>query len=193
MKSLPSRDAVLCGAFAFGVDGTKTTTFAFDESKYCPGSPAWKHAQCVMSVTFPSNTCDEVSGEMLSRITSQSWVDPHNAGEYTIRDKGQSNVDEEISFIRGERTTGDKKYTDKFMLTFDPTLGPASCKVMACSQSQVFSILDFSTNYCNLRNLYCSTKEGCPVETFDFFDYAEEYVKCGQHDDGKCIVLISSQ
>ncbi|CAE7030663.1 unnamed protein product [Symbiodinium natans] len=61
------------------------------------------------------------------------------------------------------RLTGDKKYTDKMTITLADTNG--KCMIMGCSESQVFSIFDFSTNYCNLRNLYCGSADGCePVK-----------------------------
>lgn len=47
--------------------------------------------------------------------------------------------------------------TDKMIFTFSDFPGShPSCGIHACSESQVFSLKDFSTNYCNLRNLYCS-------------------------------------
>eukprot|EP00913_Durusdinium_trenchii_P020887 g19625.t1 len=33
---------------------------------------------------------------------------------------------------------------------------------------KVFSLKDFSTNYCNLRNLYCGSEEGCKPVKHDF-------------------------
>lgn len=148
-----------------------------------------------MVITFPSNSCEEVEAEISSRIMNPSWIDPHNAGKYSLRyDKGLSDGGDNI--IQGERITGDKKYTDKFMMTFLPgsMMSSGTCRVMACSESQVFSILDFSTNYCNLRNLYCNEKEDlCVMEKNDLLDYEEEYVKCEQNVKDKCIVATSSQ
>jgi len=208
MKTPTLHLAILCGAVA-----TRTSAAEFDELEHCPGSPAYKHAQCAMVVTFPSNSCEEVAEEILSRMTNPSWIDPHNAGEYTIV-QDDNNDGEDIatiasSVIRGERITGDQRYTDKFMMNFIPSGGgnsamvasgtttgtatSSSCKVMACSQSQVFSILDFSTNYCNMRNLYCSSKDGCVVEKFDISEYEEEYSECKQNEKDKCIVATSGQ
>ena len=89
------------------------------------------------------------------------------------------------------RLTGDKKYTDKMIITLADTGGkcmhpcyqfiivqacrgtfrciscpplsltlPATAlrrqfvpRIMGCSESQVFSFIDFSTNSCNIRNL----------------------------------------
>ena len=65
------------------------------------------------------------------------------------------------SSIAGQRLTGDGRYTDKFDFSF-ALMGTGGCAVASSSESQVASVIDFSTNYCNLRNLYCSSKEGCP-------------------------------
>ena len=65
------------------------------------------------------------------------------------------------------RLTGNKRYTDKMTFTFS-NHGTSSCAIEACSESQVFSIADFSTNYCNLRNLYCGAEDGCQVVRYDF-------------------------
>mmetsp|Transcript_9937 Transcript_9937/g.29219 ORF Transcript_9937/g.29219 Transcript_9937/m.29219 type:complete len:85 (-) Transcript_9937:111-365(-) len=48
-----------------------------------------------------------------------------------------------------------------------------SCEVSACSESQVFSIADFSTNYCNLHDLYCGTEDGCAMVTTEDLTYTE--------------------
>ena len=45
---------------------------------------------------------------------------------------------------------GNKKFTDKMTFTFSQE--GSQCAVNACSESQSFSIGDFSTNYCNLRS-----------------------------------------
>merc|ERR1712046_410661 len=51
-------------------------------------------------------------------------------------------------------------YTDLIDFTFvDASDG--GCELFACSESQSQSISDFSTNYCNIRNLYCGTEVGC--------------------------------
>ena len=42
------------------------------------------------------------------------------------------------------------------------------CVVRGCSASQVTSVADFSTNYCNLRMLYCGSKDGCRPVLHDF-------------------------
>lgn len=149
-------------------------------SSVCPSSPASVHAKCAMTVKF-DQPCDMVRREMESRVTSKTWVDPHNQGTYTLSDsssKGRMEV---------SRLTGDKRYTDKMAIEFDSTGKKGGCTVRACSTSQVTSMLDFSTNYCNLRNLYCNSQaDGCPVVRHEL-TYQEVYDNCWQRTVAKCI------
>ena len=99
---------------------------------------------------------------MLARVGGQfsSWHDPHNNGTYQILDKSQ---DDMLALLR---RTGNDKYTDKLTFAFAETT--TGCVVKGCSESQVTSIADFSTNYCNLRMLYCSSADGCKPVVHDF-------------------------
>jgi hypothetical protein len=108
---------------------------------------------------------------------TNGWVDPHNGGTYSLTTTSSNDIE-------GQRTTGDKKYTDKFDFNFK-TVGDG-CEVTACSESQVTSVLDYSTNYCNLHSLYCNSAEGCPTAGKDL-TYTEKYDSCSQHDN-VCVV-----
>jgi hypothetical protein len=141
----------------------------------CPGSASKMHAKCDMKVTF-SNSCDDVMAEMTGRVNS-NWVDPHNGGTYTI-----SNTTD--TFLSGQRVTGDQKYTDLFDFSF--AASGDGCVVEACSESQVMSIKDFSTNYCNLHDLYCNSADGCPTAGKDL-SYSESYGSCSEHDSSVCV------
>lgn len=139
----------------------------------CPGSSAYIHAKCDMDVTF-EDSCEAVKKEINGRVDGDNgWTDPHNGGKYTI-------TNQTSSFISGQRVTGDGKYTDLFEFKFSPD--GSGCLVDACSESQVTSVLDFSTNYCNLHSLYCSSQSGCPTVGEDL-TYREKYSSCSQHDD----------
>ena len=134
-----------------------------------------------MTVTF-DQPCDMVRSEIESRIQSKAWVDPHNQGTYGLLDsssEGRMDV---------TRLTGDKRYTDKMAIEFDSVGGgTGGCTIRACSTSQVTSVLDFSTNYCNLRNLYCNSEtDGCPVVRHELA-YQEKYDNCWQRTVAKCI------
>jgi hypothetical protein len=143
----------------------------------CPGSASKIHAKCLMDVKF-ENSCDSIIKEIENRVNSNSWTDPHNGGTYTITSSNST-------YLAGQRVTGDEKYTDKFDYTF--TSSGSGCNVEACSESQVMSIADFSTNYCNLHSLYCSSADGCPTAGTEL-TYTESYSHCSQHED----VCVSS-
>lgn len=146
----------------------------------CPGSPVRMHAKCDMGVTF-AQPCDSVLAEINARIAGKDgWTDPHNGGVYSVNNQTSS-------FLSGQRVTGDGKYTDLFDFSFTSSSG--GCTVEACSESQVNSVLDFSTNYCNLHDLYCSAASGCPTVGADL-TYTETYKSCSQHDD---VCVVSSK
>mmetsp|Transcript_68503 Transcript_68503/g.112553 ORF Transcript_68503/g.112553 Transcript_68503/m.112553 type:complete len:371 (-) Transcript_68503:154-1266(-) len=127
----------------------------------CPSSSSSIHASCRVTVAADV-PCEQVQAEMKARVDGQSaglWHDPHNNGTYSL-------IDSDKDVLDFQRVTGNKKYTDK--LRFDFKDIGNKCEISACSASQVFSIGDFSTNYCNLRMLYCSSQDGCHPVKFDF-------------------------
>ncbi|CAL1157890.1 unnamed protein product [Cladocopium goreaui] len=128
-------------------------------SMRCPGSAAWVHASMEVEVLARA-PCRQVVDELRARLDPKNkWRDPHNGGTYAMLAD-----DEDVLEI--SRLTGNKQYTDKMTFTFNGS--GATCSIYGCSESQVFSILDFSTNYCNLRNLYCGSEEGCKPVRYDF-------------------------
>jgi len=144
----------------------------------CPGSASPIHASCELTAEF-QNSCADVQEEVLARMNGESgWVDPHNGGIYSV-------VSSSAGIVDGERLTGNKKYTDKFELTFEDTSD--GCRLSGCSESQVFSILDMSTNYCNQYNLYCNTADGCTVLKHDL-QYTTKTGSCMSHDQSQCVV-----
>eukprot|EP00490_Sorites_sp_Unknown_P017514 CAMPEP_0114669406 /NCGR_PEP_ID=MMETSP0191-20121206/38022_1 /TAXON_ID=126664 /ORGANISM="Sorites sp." /LENGTH=377 /DNA_ID=CAMNT_0001925009 /DNA_START=42 /DNA_END=1175 /DNA_ORIENTATION=- len=131
----------------------------------CPSSGSWIHASCRVSVTANA-PCEQVMAEMKARVDGQSsgqWHDPHNNGTYSFQGADPSDPSGSLDF---QRVTGNKKYTDKLRFDFKDTGN--QCEISGCSASQVFSIADFSTNYCNMRMLYCSSQDGCHPVKFDF-------------------------
>merc|ERR1712176_1166007 len=80
-------------------------------------------------------------------------------------------------------------YTDKqtFVLSARDEGG---CKIEACSESQGASGADFSTNYCDIRNLYCGSADGCPTVSHDFTstEVSHKGSLLAGHDFGQCIV-----
>lgn len=140
-----------------------------DDPYMCPGSPAFVHASARVRA-LADVPCDVVRAEMLARVEGQfeSWHDPHNNGTYTAKWRAPRN----LAF---ERLTGNGKYIDKVMIQLTDS-GSGECEMMSCSESQVTSILDFGTNYCNSRMLYCGKKDGCRPVLHDF-ETTEQTVK----------------
>lgn len=120
----------------------------------CPGSAAsLTHASCKQTAVMDA-PCAIVAKEIQARVQGQygTWHDPHNNGTYSL-------VSATNSTLQLVRMTGNKKYKDKITITL--AAAGNSCTLMGCSESQVFSVLDYSTNYCNVRSLYCGSNDGC--------------------------------
>lgn len=157
-----------CGAI---VDGAPldTSSAADCAAPICPGSPAEMHAGVIMAAVF-EESCDVVEAELVARLFGTAgWVDPHNRGAYSLTSRS-------AGMLRGQRVTGDgTNYTDKVVLqlsdlsqgsgawSVDPdlTASPHGCRLQGCSESQGRSYGDYSTNFCNIRNLYCGDADGC--------------------------------
>jgi len=148
----------------------------------CPGSSSWVHAKTSVTATF-TDSCDSVMSEVTARAKGSStgaWTDPHNKGVYTI-------AGSDASTISLSHLTGNKKYTDKVKLTFSSAAN-GGCTLQACSESQVFSVLDMSTNYCNIHDLYCSDEQ-CHVLN-NKLTYTEDIsASSGQHDTSNCYLV----
>ena len=144
----------------------------------CPDSPVKMHSGCEMTVSFSDSSCEAVQKEMVDRVNGQygSWYDPHNNGTYAITASSASE-------LSAERLTGDGKYTDLMIFSF--SADGAGCTMEACSQSQVSSISDFSTNYCNMHDLYCADAGCHPLSQLK---YTESFGKCTAHDDVCAVV-----
>merc|ERR1711924_421601 len=127
-----------------------------------------------VTATVKAN-CADVKAEMEARIGGQKgWVDPHNGGIYSIISSSGAGA---FHDIETKRTTnpktsfGHKVYTDKqtFTLSDKPSTSDGDlCEIDACSESQGTSLKDFSTNYCDIRNLYCGSADGCKPVLRDF-------------------------
>jgi len=152
----------------------------------CPPTAAWGPA-CGMEVTTTAATsCDTVLEEMKARVSGQyaAWHDPHNNGTYSVETYGGT--------FSTKRLTGDGKYTDKQIFTLTDSSG--SCKIEACSRSQVTSVLDMGTNYCDLKMLYCGSADGCKPVKHDFTVGPESTKKHSQSsvDLSSCLKVLSS-
>lgn len=131
-----------------------------EASMTCPSTAAWGPACGMKLTTTAATSCDKVEAEIKARVAGQysAWHDPHNNGTYSLQNYGGT--------ISTSRLTGDGKYTDKQIFTL--TDSGSSCMIEACSRSQVTSILDMGTNYCDLKMLLCGSKDGCKPVTNDY-------------------------
>ena len=140
---------------------------------FCPGSPARvMHAGASLTAHFP-HSCDTVWAEVSARLRGAGgWEDPHcQPGkcsppgiymiERTMPAGGSAKSPAAPSTLWLNRTTGGPgSYTDRLELKF--AVAGSGCQLDACSESQVTSYADFSTNYCNLHDLYCGAAECVP-------------------------------
>merc|ERR1712166_884308 len=127
----------------------------------CPSTAAIGPAAGMKISTVAATSCDKVAAEIKARVNGQSskaWHDPHNNGKYTLENYGGT--------VSTSRLTGDDKYTDKQIFTLAPD--GDNCKIDACSRSQVTSVFDKGTNYCDLKMLFCGKADGCKPLVNDF-------------------------
>ena len=161
-----------------------TFASASSPSYTCPGSPSWVHAYAKVDAVAQA-PCEAVRAAMQSRIDGQpeQWHDPHNNGTYSVLDASDADT------LQLQRRTGNDKYTDKLTFTFEKA-SASSCRLLGCSESQVTSVADFGTNYCNLRMLYCGSADGCKPVEHDFAS-SETHVATSspgaQHDMKLCL------
>ena len=129
---------------------------------------------------------------MKARVGGQpvDWHDPHNNGTYSVQSYGGT--------FSTSRLTGDKKYTDKQIFTLTDASGrdaSGKCQIEACSRSQVISVLDMHTNYCNLKMLYCGSADGCTPVLNDFtvgWEKTEKFSEASV-DMAACLMELSSK
>jgi len=156
-------------------------------SMQCPGSGAMVHASAKVTAVADAS-CSDVLAEMKARVGGQNgWVDPHNGGIYSVLSSTDSQLNTQRT-TNPKKSVGGKLYTDK--QTFTLTEQGQKCRIDACSESQGFSVGDFSTNYCDMRNLYCGSADGCQTVTKDFSVEESKISKSvgASSDKNACIV-----
>eukprot|EP00927_Polykrikos_kofoidii_P076919 TRINITY_DN73935_c0_g1_i1.p1 TRINITY_DN73935_c0_g1~~TRINITY_DN73935_c0_g1_i1.p1 ORF type:complete len:340 (+),score=63.08 TRINITY_DN73935_c0_g1_i1:78-1097(+) len=139
----------------------------------CPGSSSWVHASAEVTA-LASSTCAEVVEEMKARIGGQKdghWTDPHNGGTYKLVSASATEVQTQ-RFSNPTTSPGGKTYEDKQIFTLtEGAISGSGCTIMACSESQSTSVADFSTNYCNIRNLFVGSKGPDPATPHVLHDF----------------------
>merc|ERR1711865_519365 len=153
----------------------------------CPGSHAiFGHAKTQVTATAKAS-CADVKAEIEARASAQKgWVDPHNGGIYSVISSTDTEVDTKRT-TNHKHSPGGITFTDKQTFTLSDKAG--TCEISACSESQSTSLKDFSTNYCDLRNLYCGSADGCTSVVNDFASTQETVnASSGQSDFSACVV-----
>eukprot|EP00913_Durusdinium_trenchii_P035420 g33146.t1 len=123
----------------------------------CPGSPvSWaNHASCIETRVF-HNSCEAVQEEIETRI-KENADRKKLPGQYLVL------ATQKDSCTKGSRATSPHAdpgpFTDHFGFLYTPQ--GEGCLVTSCSESQVPSKCDFSTNFCNMFNLFCNEMDGC--------------------------------
>ena len=116
-----------------------------DKSKF-PRDDSF-HADCHVSATFDSKTCDEVYTAMDAEIRAwNSSTTSPAGGLYKLKEEADSD------YIWSTRLTKNEKYTDDQLFEFTET--NTGCTVNGHSRSQSMSYYDYSVNFCNLWNAY---------------------------------------
>mmetsp|Transcript_807 Transcript_807/g.915 ORF Transcript_807/g.915 Transcript_807/m.915 type:complete len:168 (+) Transcript_807:119-622(+) len=145
---------------------------------------AFLRAGCNLTIDF-KNSCADVQKEITRRVDGQpdSWHDPHNNGNYALLGITRNGSKDKYSLERKSGTGSKTVYTDSVEFIFENSPDENICHVEASSNSQVFSILDFGTNFCNMNNLYSSDKECRP---FEVLEYTYTVGKCTDSTLKKC-------
>ena len=183
---------------------------AVEASSVCPPSPASVHCQCAIKFRVRDFGCRDVKEEVERRMHGwDGWVDPKSRpGSYRL-------LESTADTTKGTRTTGDgNAFVDYFTFKYiqEDELG-GECTVVGCSASQVTSmygelrtrterarsedlqtdappIPDFSTNFCNMRNLLAGTMSTPPVKIcrhdIRSLSHDASLFTCPFHDESQC-------
>lgn len=144
-----------------------------DASVTCPGSPFFQHAKAEAEWTL-NNSCDQVRKEIYARVAKENnWIDAHNQGTYANR---TATDESDESLIELTRTTPyvmlnsykNVQFTDKINLKLEQNPSNTQCTVIGCSESQIRSFWDFSTNFCNLQVLVGGTDQSGGNQNYRF-------------------------
>ncbi|CAE7370042.1 unnamed protein product [Symbiodinium sp. CCMP2456] len=151
----------------------------------CPGSPvpSGDHAACSESLVFKAS-CSSVQEEIEARI-GLNMDRKKLPGNYTLL-ASETGVCTKAS--RATSPFADPgPFTDLFGFRY--VTDGSGCHVLACSESQVKSLCDFSTNFCNLFNLYCNEADGCEIvhsnlehDPAQFDQVCDHTAKCGGYE-----------
>ena len=103
------------------------------------------HANCGMDVTFKGVSCGAIWTSIDATVRGWSNGGP-SSGLYAVFEESKS------SYVWSTRTTPVAHYVDDQIFELTPTT--AGCAVSSRSRSQSLSQYDYSTNYCNMWNVF---------------------------------------
>ena len=111
------------------------------------------HANCnLVYKTAVGTTCAELEKQVQHNVDTFK-PEPEAKGIYEAEQCHEG--DKEGDYVWANRLTGDRKYTDDVTINFYQEAD--YCRVVGFSRSRVLSVYDYSTNYCNIRNLLFHT------------------------------------
>ncbi|XP_035673556.1 uncharacterized protein LOC118413971 [Branchiostoma floridae] len=138
------------------------------------------HASCTIDWGFSQN-CSAVNASLVKQINTWTSSDNcKNGGEMCLYKFVSASGTE----LKATHTTPVKNYVDDLTFTFTPgQTAQTKCRVKAHSTSETwYAYLDYSTNYCNLRNL----AEGAGLtDTPNFTEVTEDSI-CTQYSSRNC-------
>ena len=110
------------------------------------------HASCKLTWTFPGQQCADVAAALVDAATKMSG-DDCNGSERCLYSVQSSSA----SKISAKHETPVKHYKDDLTLSLSQQTAN-DCVVAGYSTSETwYAVLDYGTNYCNLRNLADAT------------------------------------
>ena len=146
------------------------------------------HASCVIKWKIPLD-CDTVKNKIVNQIKEWETTEcPGVSEECPKLPCGQkclynfTSYQEEDKIITATHETPKHRYIDD--LTFKLSeVSSVKCDVKATSRSRTwYAVLDFSTNYCNLRNLI----EGAGLSEMESFEEMTKDSVCTQYSSRDC-------
>jgi len=146
------------------------------------------HASCVINWNIPLD-CDTVKNKIVNQI--KQWENTECPGVSEDCPKlpcGQKCLYNFTSYQEEDTTIVATHETPKHRFIDDLTFilseqGSSNCAVEATSNSRTwYAVLDFGTNYCNLRNLI----EGSGISELQSFEEITEDSVCTQYSSRNC-------
>lgn len=138
------------------------------------------HASCRVDWSF-GKSCDAVQAALRNQM--EIWKTADNCGT------GQKCLYTFLNFtsttLTGLHETPVKHYVDDISFTFTPGGGEDICNVQGFSSSQLwYAILDYGTNYCNIKNLV----DGAGLQDDAKFSESTSNSVCTQYTSANCEV-----